>query len=450
MSIKQKIKGLAIQTLLSPGAQRARAAALDVGRRVRGAERTVDFYFDLTDPHSYLLAQAVSRIAGRYPVEWAFHFITQPGADVDPAPALRRPHAHRDAQEQAALWDVEFVAKREMDPGLTRKASQILIKDRPFAAQLAAAIEVAGAAWAGNGKRVGELMLELGSEASGSIAPVTNANYQKLREKGHYQGAMLGYGGDWYWGIDRLPYLEQRLQEELGTGPLPPAVSPRPASERPPERLAPGDAPPPLELFYSFRSPYSYLALAAARALAERHGLTLRLRPVAPMVNRGMPLAPEKRLYIARDAKREADRLGIPFGRLCDPLGKGVDHCLAIAHAVRDAGQDVEFALSAGRGIWAEARDVADYVDLRTIVERAGITWETARAALASDGWREAIEQNQADLALIGLWGVPSFRFGRFVTWGQDRLGQLEDRIRRHLVAPPLPAATAPAPAGAG
>ena len=28
---------------------------------------------------------------------------------------------------------------------------------------------------------------------------------------GHYLGGTLYYAGEWYWGIDRLPYLEERL-----------------------------------------------------------------------------------------------------------------------------------------------------------------------------------------------------------------------------------------------
>jgi 2-hydroxychromene-2-carboxylate isomerase len=35
----------------------------------------------------------------------------------------------------------------------------------------------------------------------------------RLRQRlGHYLGAMLYYGGEWYWGVDRLQYLESRLQ----------------------------------------------------------------------------------------------------------------------------------------------------------------------------------------------------------------------------------------------
>jgi 2-hydroxychromene-2-carboxylate isomerase len=160
----------------------------------------------------------------------------------------------------------------------------------------------------------------------------------------------------------------------------------------------------------------------------------LVLRPVAPMLSRGMAVPQIKRMYIAHDAKREADRLGIPFGQLCEPTGSGVDHCLALVHwaAKRGGGADVAFARSVARGIWSEARDPGEYVDLRELVERAGLPWDEAREALGDPAGNAAAQANAADLAVAGLWGVPSFRLGDFVAWGNDRLPLLADRLRRH------------------
>ena len=96
------------------------------------------------------------------------------------------------------------------------------------------------------------------------------------------------------------------------------------------------------------------------------------------------------------------------------------------------------FARSAMRGIWAEALDMTEYVDLRAVVERAGIAWDDARAALAPEAVGEATKAAQAsatDLAVYSLWGVPSVRCGEFVAWGQDRLDLLADRLRRHALA---------------
>jgi 2-hydroxychromene-2-carboxylate isomerase len=47
----------------------------------------------------------------------------------------------------------------------------------------------------------------------------------------------------------------------------------------------------------------------------------------------------------------------------------------------------------------------------------------------------KAAQANAADLAVYGLWGVPSIRCGEFVAWGQDRLALFADRLRRHALA---------------
>src|SRR5690606_38529090 len=163
----------------------------------------------------------------------------------------------------------------------------------------------------------------------------------------------------------------------------------------------------------------------------------LQLRPVLPMVTRGLKLPTIKKLYIVRDAKREADRQGIPFGELCDPVGPGAENCIALAHWAEQRGRQLAFVKSAMRGIWAEARDMTEYVDLRYVVERAELPWEEAKAALGAAEALKWAQANAADLAVIGLWGVPSVRCGELVAWGQDRLPLLADRLRRHRLANP-------------
>jgi 2-hydroxychromene-2-carboxylate isomerase len=98
------------------------------------------------------------------------------------------------------------------------------------------------------------------------------------------------------------------------------------------------------------------------------------------------------------------------------------------------------FCRSAMRGIWSEALDVAEYVDLRQIVERAGLLWTEAQAALDAPEAAKAAAANAAELAVYSLWGVPSVRCGDFIAWGQDRLPLLADRLRRHALVKPASA----------
>ncbi len=430
--------GKAIATWLGPTGDAARRAVTGLRERVTKAPRTLALYVDIAEPWSYVAAQATQRLVEAYGVELEVHVVTPPAADVDPHPLLRAKHAVRDTRQLADYWDIEFPGKKEADPGSVRDASTVLIRDRPAKDQLRAVIELGGALWANDKKALAKLMGAWGNESHGSIAPILNANYAELRKAGHYMGGMLHYGGEWYWGIDRLPYLERALAHDLGRE-VAHVVVPRPESARGPEKIAEvpeGKQPQPLacEMWFSFRSPYSYLALEQIEGVLAPYQVPLRLHPMYPMVNRGAQLPGVKRMYIVRDAKREADRLNIPFGELCDPLGPAVDNCLAVSYWADQRGALLAFAKSAMRGIWSEARDMAQYVDLRYVVERAGLPWDEAKAALGNPEAVKWANANATDLAVFGLWGVPSIKCGDFVAWGQDRLPLLADRLRRNAL----------------
>lgn len=181
-----------------------------------------------------------------------------------------------------------------------------------------------------------------------------------------------------------------------------------------------------VDFFFSFRSPYSYLAGPRAFALPERFDVDIVFRGVIPMAMRGQSVPRAKRLHTLRDAKREAIRLGLPFGRIHDPIGDGAMRCLLVAEHAIDAGRVREFVLGASRGIWAEAADVSSDAGLRPICERAGLAWPDCAAALTDPTQRARVEANTAALAELGHWGVPVLVFGSELFWGQDRIEDLE------------------------
>ena len=57
-------------------------------------------------------------------------------------------------------------------------------------------------------------------------------------------------------------------------------------------------------------------------------------------------------------------------------------------------------------------------------------SWAGARAALADESWRRTAEDNRAEMAAFGLWGVPSFRVGDVAVWGQDRLWVVQEALQ--------------------
>jgi 2-hydroxychromene-2-carboxylate isomerase len=181
-----------------------------------------------------------------------------------------------------------------------------------------------------------------------------------------------------------------------------------------------------LDFFFSFRSPYSYLAAPRAFALSDRYAVDVVFRGVIPMAMRGQAVPRAKRLHTLRDVKREATRLGMPFGRIHDPLGDGATRGLLVAAHAADAGRVREFVLAASRGIWAEAVDVASDAGLRLVCEAAGLVWSDCLAALADPALGARVSQDTEAVAALGHWGVPILLFRDEVFWGQDRIEDLE------------------------
>ena len=182
-----------------------------------------------------------------------------------------------------------------------------------------------------------------------------------------------------------------------------------------------------VDFYFSYRSPYSYLAAPRVFRLPERFRVAVRWRGVLPMVERGETLSQAKSLHILRDCRREAKRLRMRFGPMRDPLGAGVHRCLAITERAQQLGLEVApLVLRLSRAIWAEAADVCKDDVLESLVRSAGLSWSQLRGALADESLTKVFEDNRVALAEAGHWGVPTLVYRTEPFWGQDRIDDLE------------------------
>ena len=409
----------------------AKRALYNAGRLLGGGRRRARIYYRADDPYSHLLAQVAPRLASTYGLAIEIIPVGHPSIGANPEPDMLLLHAIRDASLLAESYGLSFPSNAKPPPeDRVRRVHAVLLERRSSEEQFQIAVELGEALWGDDGEALAAIVDRHGSVSGESVGLALEANHAALERAGHYQPGMLYYGGEWYWGIDRLHYLEERLRREgfdqtldLTRGPAPHLASMIRALDGGKLRV---------EVFVSFRSPYSYLAIRQLIDLRDRHGVEVLVRPVLPMVMRGLPVPRAKRLYIVHDAKREADRLGIPFGHVCDPLGKGIGYCMAVFfNCAVGKGLELQLAGSVMQGIWSEARDVAHIPDLLFLTKRAGIGEAEVRAALEDPSWKDKGQANRDALTELGLWGVPSFRIGSYSTWGQDRLPHVEAEIAR-------------------
>lgn len=395
-------------------------------RQAANAPHVVDYFHDVTDPYSHLCVQVMPAFLARYDVTLSVHLVNPAPDWAAPERAQLEAYAREDAARLAARAGLSFD-----DPGRQPSADQL----QRAAARLAEAIDagtfvdaaaaISDAAWRG--------VLDGAAGDAGVLGARLAAGSARRETLGHYLGGMFHYGGEWYWGVDRLHYLEARLtglgasKRGAGDGVIfAPPVSPSGGAIGPAPAVKPE-----LHYYLSFRSPYTYIVAARAKALAEAYGAELKLRYVLPMVMRGLPVPRMKSRYITFDTAREARRLGIPFGKIADPVGKPVERGYSILPWASAQGRGFEFCHAFLTGVWSQGIDAGSDAGLRQIVEAAKLDWPSARQQLETETWRAEAEANRAEMTALGVWGVPSFRVGDVITWGQDRLWLIEDELRK-------------------
>ncbi|MCF4166247.1 DsbA family protein [Zavarzinia compransoris] len=423
MTLKARI-GTAVSSLITSetGARRRRKLR-EWRRRLSGHPHVVHYFHDVTDPYSLLTALVLPDLADRAGVAIETHLVSPPPDWAAPERRLLDDYSRRDAAALAARLGLEVPSFAEaLEPRAVQAALGRLAAALARGDFIERAAAITAGAWRG----------EIAEDRADGVAAALAAG-DALRERlGHYLGATFFYAGEWYWGLDRLHYLESRLDDLGAVGGAPSPHFPRHRPTLPADcagRLA--GRGPDLELFFSFRSPYSYIVLPRAFALADHYGARLRLRFVLPMVTRGLPVPAAKRLYIVRDTKREAVSEGMPFGRIADPLGRPVERGLAVlAGAIGlDEGKARRFALSFLSGVFAEGVDAGTDDGLTRLIARAGLDPAMTKAAIADETWRITAEDNRRAMVGAGLWGVPSLRYDDVATWGQDRLWLIEDAM---------------------
>ncbi len=219
-----------------------------------------------------------------------------------------------------------------------------------------------------------------------------------------------------------------------------------------------------IDLFWSFRSPYSYLATGRIVRLAREHDLEVVVRPVLPLAvrvpgffERVNPLWPP---YLLRDTMRIAEYHGIDYGwPRPDPVVQDyatravaaeqpyIHRLVRLGAAAGLRGRGLAFIDEVSRIIWnGKVEGWHEGNHLADASQRAGLDLADLDAEIAADPARydAIVEENQRALEAAGHWGVPTMVFRGEPFFGQDRLDLLVWRLRQHGLAPRRPSSSSP------
>jgi 2-hydroxychromene-2-carboxylate isomerase len=204
------------------------------------------------------------------------------------------------------------------------------------------------------------------------------------------------------------------------------------------------------DLYFSFRSPYSYLAIGRYRELVETHDVEIALRPVYPLAVRQPDFFernhPNWLRYTLTDMMRVAQFHGIPFGPpRPDPIVQDfatrkiaeeqprIRRITRLGQAAARRGKGLAFAHEAARLIWGGAEGWNEGKHLAGAAQRAGLDPAELDAEVSSqpDKLDAEIAANQQTLETAGHWGVPTLVFDGEPFFGQDRIDMVKWRMEQ-------------------
>lgn len=211
-----------------------------------------------------------------------------------------------------------------------------------------------------------------------------------------------------------------------------------------------------VDLFWSFRSPYSYIVVPRLLELERDWDAEVNVRPVLPIAVRQPEFFahadPLWTSYLMRDCVRSAEFAGLtlrwprpdpvvmdyatrtypkeqPYihrltrlGVLAAELGKGLPLLRAVSHL-----------------IWSGETDgwhVGDHLARAVAAAGLDLAELDARQEAETDRLDAVIKQNEADQRLGGHYGVPLMVYQGEPFFGQDRYDQLVWRMKQNGMTP--------------
>lgn len=209
-----------------------------------------------------------------------------------------------------------------------------------------------------------------------------------------------------------------------------------------------------IDLYWSFRSPYSYLAIQRLSQLVHVYDFSIRVKIVRPLALRDAAFFdrgdPRWLHYVLIDAPREAERLGLPIGLPNpDPIDQDLETRKIAPDQPRivrlnrlgvracETGNGLAYIAAASRRIWGApegARAWTEPGELDAAARAAGL--DPARleedAAAQADRLDAVLREHEAAQDAAGHWGVPLMVFEGEPFFGQDRIDALLWRMGRH------------------
>ena len=203
-----------------------------------------------------------------------------------------------------------------------------------------------------------------------------------------------------------------------------------------------------VDAYFSFRSPYSYLATPGLLKLKADFDIELNLRPVLPLAIRQpeffSPENMKRARYIMIDFPRRAEFLGMACNWPSpDPIVQDLS-TLKVADEqpyifrlselgvqAQRQGKGIEFAYEVSHMLFGGTKDWDKGTSFAEAAARAGLDLKAMEAARKDGDHGQEIEENQKALEAANHWGVPTMVYKGEPFFGEDRIETLRWRLEK-------------------
>ncbi len=385
-------------------------------------------FLALNDPHSLILIQILPDLVQRFHIDFELCLISESLSRDISDPQNWRRWALQDANLLASQYHLKAIEKLPEQRSLITGQQLWQIQRH----SLQDACDIFCKTWYGGF-----------TEHFQSSTPVINSQFKNqdiLLAKGHYLPSTILFCGEWYLGLDRIDYFEEKLinfnlakSKNMICG----------QKNRLKFYLQTSDLnldhQSPITVYLSLRSPYSYLGFKQVQQLSKHYGVPLIIKPVLPLVMRDFNVSKNKMRYIFLDSIREAKALNIPFGNFADPIGQGVINCYQLFAYAEQKDKTEVFMAAMFDAVYVEGINLTIRKNVEKICQQLELDYQQAidfdqqKSTQNKDEqqqkWRSWADQNLIELNAMDFWGVPCFVYKNVKVWGQDRLWLIENEI---------------------
>ena len=404
-------------------------------RQAANRPHEVLYFHKVDDPYSHLTIQCLEQLKSSYEITLKFILVGEENLDAVHEPSLYNIYCLQDVKRIAPFYNIDFQANEYPAKELVDKANSILTAVQPEDL-IEISTKISSALWQGDAAALDALSSSYFATKAEVKENLIQGN--KIRdEKGYYFGSAFYYEKELYWGVDRLPHLEERLAD-LGAKKLHKNQNICSLEFSAPKNLQSDQK---LNLYYypSLNSPYTFVSTKRVQQMREDYPVNLITKPVLPMLMRMMTIPGFKAKYIISDAAREGRRHNHEMKSIYSPIGKPARKSYSLFPIIDEAGKGFEYIEALLKASFQDGINIGDESFLQNVVTDLGLDWQVIKKDLNTKRWKKILNDNVEDMYAGNCWGVPSFKItdqdggNPFYVWGQDRMWLLKEEIFKRL-----------------